>query len=515
MSVPPLGSIISGKYRLAQLIGEGGMGAVFAAENTVTHKRVAIKWLHPDVARRDQAAARLVREAQAAARVRHPNVVDVYDIEREGDAVFLVMEFLEGEPLTSALRRRDLRVHQMIALLLPAMRGVAEAHRQGVVHRDIKPDNIFLAREVDTRQPVPKVLDFGISKLVDPRDAEQLALTRTGSAMGTPLYMSYEQLTGAPDIDKRTDVYAFGVILYEALTGRPPFEANKFSELIVKVATQLPIHPKELRADIPTALCQLVLWAMAKDRDQRIPSMEVLIRELEPFATEHGFRAQMTLANASLPLLGSASDAAPGLRADLCSPTVVGSSSSAADVPASASSAAPAMGTQARHTLPQRRGRFKRSGAALAVFCVAFGALAAAVWHGWPAREPATVQLQSPVLPKPPSESPPASSRDADAEPELVRQPPTHVAEPPPSAVREHAGPAPVPPPKLGPSNVRRKLAAQASPRQEVPAAIQPPAAPVVETASMPAEPAAQAKPSDLGSGSEHRVYKAPLAIEF
>jgi eukaryotic-like serine/threonine-protein kinase len=302
---PDPGTVLGGKYRILRALGSGGMGTVFEAENLRTHKRVAVKWLLPNLARREEASVRLVREAQAAARVRHHNVVDVYDVEVEGDAVFLVMEYLEGEPLTAVFRRRDLRMDQLIALLLPAMRGVAAAHRQGIVHRDIKPDNIFLAREDGALEPVPKVLDFGIAKLIR-GDEEQPSITASGIAVGTPRYMSFEQLTGVKDIDVRADVYAFGVMLYEALTGRPPYEAETLSEHCFKMATQPARPPKSLRADIPTRLSDLVLRAMAKARSDRTPSVDALIRELEPFANEGSFLGSMTAPGTSVPPMAAA-----------------------------------------------------------------------------------------------------------------------------------------------------------------------------------------------------------------
>jgi eukaryotic-like serine/threonine-protein kinase len=257
------------------------MGTVLEAEHVQTYKRVAVKWLK--TTDRDS-QLRLVREAQAAARVRHPNVVDVYDVAQEGDTVFLILECLEGEPLSRLMERGGLPVHEWVALLLPAMRGVAAAHQQGVIHRDIKPDNIFLARVPDAPRPVPKLLDFGISKL-EPREHEQLTITSVGTAIGTPMYMSYEQLSGIGDVDARTDVYAFGVVLYEALTGQPPFEAETLSELSIKVATTLPVAPRQLRAEIAEPLERVLMRAMARDRTQRIASMDALIAALEPFAS--------------------------------------------------------------------------------------------------------------------------------------------------------------------------------------------------------------------------------------
>ncbi len=305
---PDVGATIGGKYRVVRRIGEGGMGVVVEAENLVTGKRVAIKWMHPQVAARPEAAERFLREARASARVRHPNVVDVYDAVHDQTTCFLVMELLEGEPLSYVLERGGMPAHELISLLLDAMRGVAAAHRQGVIHRDIKPDNIFLAIEGDRGNKIPKVLDFGISKVTG---SDAMSLTRTGATMGTPMYMSYEQLCGVKDIDARTDVYAFGVILYEALTGQPPFQAESFPELVVKITQTQPTPPKQLRPDIPRSLDRLVQRAMSKERETRVASLEELIRELEPFATAASFRAQMTADGTALPRVRPRSDEPP------------------------------------------------------------------------------------------------------------------------------------------------------------------------------------------------------------
>lgn len=297
---PDVGTVIGRRYRVVRRIGEGGMGVVVEAENVVTGKRVAIKWMHPEVAARPEAAERFLREARASARVRHPNVVDVYDAVHEDDACFLVMELLEGEPLSLMLERGGMPVHEVIALLLDAMRGVVAAHKQGVIHRDIKPDNIFLATESDRAPAVPKVLDFGISKVIG---AELMSLTRTGATMGTPMYMSYEQLCGVKDIDVRTDVYAFGVVLYEALTGRPPFEAANLPQLVAKMTHTQPATPRALRPDIPDRLDRVIQRAMSKERESRFSSLGELIEQLEPFASPHAFHQQLTAASAVLPVL--------------------------------------------------------------------------------------------------------------------------------------------------------------------------------------------------------------------
>jgi tRNA A-37 threonylcarbamoyl transferase component Bud32 len=300
---PPPGSIVGGKYRVVRLLGQGGMGAVFEAENTVTGKRVAIKWMHPHLADNTEASQRFVREAQASARVRHPNVVDVYDVVDENDGLFLVMEFLEGESLSALMQREGTPLPYVMSLIIAAMRGVAATHREGVIHRDIKPDNIFLAREGDDRL-VPKVLDFGISKV----SGSSMSITNTGATLGTPLYMSVEQLSGVKDIDVRTDVYAFAVIVYQIVTGQPPFMAETFPVLITKIMTEEARDPRALRPDVPKSLARLITWAMAKDRSHRLPDMETFIRELEPFSTERGFRQQMTLAGGAIPFAAASSD---------------------------------------------------------------------------------------------------------------------------------------------------------------------------------------------------------------
>lgn len=287
------GATVAGKYRIERLLGRGAIGSVYAAEQLETKKRVALKCVDVAQAFDPALAERLLREAQAAARVRHPNVVDIYDVGRDGELFFLVMEYLEGEPLSYAIARRDLPVHALIALLLPAMRGVAEVHRQGVVHRDIKPDNIFLARQLDAQQPCAIVLDFGISKL-QTRGSKLRTLTADGYAIGTPGYMAYEQALGDKDIDARVDVYAFGAILYEALTGRVPHAAEDFPSLLRQFLNQPVVPPLELRPELPRSLSALVMWALERDRQQRVSSMEAFIQELEPFATERGYRAELS-----------------------------------------------------------------------------------------------------------------------------------------------------------------------------------------------------------------------------
>jgi eukaryotic-like serine/threonine-protein kinase len=276
------GTLLGDRYRVVRVLGRGGMGLVAEARNVITDKRVAVKWLHAEVASDPEMSQRLVREATAASRIRHPNVVDVYDVIRDGAAIILVMELLEGEPMRALLERRP-SIPALLAVLLPAMRGVCEAHQQGVIHRDIHPGNIFLARESDG-VVTPKVLDFGISKIGSEAAKQAPTLTRSGITMGTPLYMSYEQLISARDVDARTDVYSFGVVLYEGLTGQVPYDGENFAAIAMQIVNGQPVPPRELRPDLAPELERIVLRAMARNREDRIATLDELARSLAPFA---------------------------------------------------------------------------------------------------------------------------------------------------------------------------------------------------------------------------------------
>ena len=317
--MPEVGELLVAKYRVLALLGAGGMGSVYRAENVLTGKHVALKWMHPQYATSPDAAERLIREARAASRLSHPNVVDVYDVIRDDQTLFLVMELLQGESLRDFLRSRgrprELPMHELIAILLGAMSGVAAAHAQGVIHRDLKPDNIFLERIPGVPQPIAKVLDFGIAKLAESGDVRGATLTQTGTAIGTPVYMSFEQLRGDKNIDFRTDVYAFGVMLYEALVGHAPFTAATLSELAIKVATTEAVPLKNLRPDVPTGLCAIIERAIRRNREERWPDVPSLMAALAPFAQLGTFRENMSFQDMTAPRA-----AAPQRRAQRASP---------------------------------------------------------------------------------------------------------------------------------------------------------------------------------------------------
>ncbi len=277
--LPKPGDLIGVRYRIESMLGKGGMGAVFAAVNQATGRAVAIKWMLPGAARSQESLARFLAEARATAKIEHPNVIQILDVGQDNHAPFLVMERLRGRSLAERLAHGRLSTHETLSVLIPALRGIAEAHSEGIIHRDLKPDNIFLCEGKDGSPRPPKVLDFGISKLYDQEGGT--SLTQTGIAMGTPQYMSPEQLNAPPDADARFDVYAMGVVLYECLTGRPPYNADGLFELVQQIASGNPTPIRMLAPDVPPDLEAVVMRAMHVNRDYRHRTIPELIAALE------------------------------------------------------------------------------------------------------------------------------------------------------------------------------------------------------------------------------------------
>jgi serine/threonine protein kinase len=272
-----------GRYTITRLVGEGGMGAVYEAQHRELGKRVAIKTLHQHHAASTDVRARFVREGQAASRIRHPHVVDVYDVAVEGDMPYLVMEFLEGEDVAKLVAREGaLSVQRAVDLLLPAVSAVAMANELGVVHRDLKPENVFLCVERGVIRP--RVVDFGISKLLDKETTS--ALTATDAFLGTPFYMSPEQAQGAKNVDAKSDQYSLGVILYECVTGRRPFDDPTLYKLMHKIVTGDFPKPRSIAPELPPAFEAVILKAMAIDPAGRFESTRALGAALLPFASD-------------------------------------------------------------------------------------------------------------------------------------------------------------------------------------------------------------------------------------
>jgi eukaryotic-like serine/threonine-protein kinase len=269
-----------GNYRIERLLGRGGMGEVYVATHTLLDKRVALKVLARHLVKDQALVQRFVREGRAAARVRHDNVIEVFDVGIEGEVPYLAMELLEGEPLAALYARGALPPETLAALLLPVAAAVASAHAHGIVHRDLKPDNVFLRR--DTRGQVqPIVLDFGISKLAED---VSLNLTETSAVMGTPYYMSPEQARGAKNVTGATDQYALGVMLYEGATGKRPFDGESLLELVYKITSGEFVPPATANPAVPPALADLIVKAMARQAGDRYVDVWTFGQALLPFA---------------------------------------------------------------------------------------------------------------------------------------------------------------------------------------------------------------------------------------
>ncbi len=277
-----LGKRIDGRYLVRSVLGEGGMGLVFEAEHLKIGRPVAVKVLHARQARNKSAVRRFYREAKAAAAIGHPNICEVYDFGTLVDGrPYLVMERLSGETLAERIAKDAvLEFDDAVEILTQVLSGLAAAHEKGIVHRDIKPENVFLAQR-GASTPTVKLLDFGISKVVAPhRKGEELDLTRPGMVMGTPHYMSPEQARGERDLDARVDVYACGVILYEALTGCRPFTAPNYDTLLLQILSSKPRPARELRPALPAGFDRVIDLAMAPAREQRYATADDFARDL-------------------------------------------------------------------------------------------------------------------------------------------------------------------------------------------------------------------------------------------
>lgn len=282
------GQMLAGKYRVDRVLGMGGMGVVVQATHAALGQRVALKFMLPSALGDAEAVGRFLREARAAVRLKSEHVARVLDVGSLDDgAPYIVMEFLEGEDIGALVRRRGaLPVAETTELVLQACEALAEAHALGIVHRDLKPPNLFLTRAADG-SPVVKVLDFGISKSTDVADA-QLALTRTTAVMGSPLYMSPEQMKSARSVDARSDIWSLGVILHELTTAKVPFEADSLGSLMAQVLAPEPVRSiEQMRADLGGAFGEVVARCLEKDRDKRYPNVGDLAAALAPFAPPH------------------------------------------------------------------------------------------------------------------------------------------------------------------------------------------------------------------------------------
>ncbi|RYZ04115.1 MAG: serine/threonine protein kinase [Myxococcales bacterium] len=299
------GVVIARKYRLESLLGEGGMGAVWRAFNLQLEVPVALKLLRSDLAATDL-GERLRVEARAAAKLVHPSIVRIFDIgESESGEPFIVMELLSGESMSEMLLRGSLPAVNAVQLLLPIAEALSLAHSRGVVHRDLKPDNIFIANEGSILQP--KLLDFGIAKVTSGAIGGAPTLTQTGTLLGSPDYMSPEQAYAQPDVDERSDIWAFSVVLYEALAGRTPFRGESVASILRSVVQDEPA-PLEQVAQVDPALAAIVRRGMTKDREARPASIFELGRELALWLYSQGVLEDVTGASLEAKWLGRSTE---------------------------------------------------------------------------------------------------------------------------------------------------------------------------------------------------------------
>ena len=282
------GDVLAGKYLVIRVIGRGGMGVVVEARHAELHERVAIKVLHKRYLDNAEARARFQHEARASVRIRGEHSARLLDVgTTDAGAPFIVMELLEGADLSQIIRSGLLPVQEAVLYILQACEGMAEVHAHGIIHRDLKPGNLFVTRRPDGT-PLVKVLDFGIAKSALPMNDGEHAVTMTLVALGTPLYMSPEQIRSSRDVDARADVWSLGAILYELLAGRPAFGGNSVANITAQVLEAQPPSVAAIRPEVSPDLDRALGRALAKKPEQRFVDVAAFAKAIAPFAGEGG-----------------------------------------------------------------------------------------------------------------------------------------------------------------------------------------------------------------------------------
>ena len=311
------GDVLAGKYRVERVLGQGGMGIVVAAVHLQLRQRVALKFLLPQALKSPEMLARFAHEARAAARIRSEHVARVVDVgSLETGVPYIVMEYLEGGDLADYVAKRGpLPIEHAVELILEACEGLAEAHSLGVVHRDLKPANLFLARSPDGTACL-KILDFGISKIISP-DEPEFHMTQTGAIVGSPYYMAPEQMRSSRTIDARADVWSLGVILYELVSGRVPFDATTLPQLCGMVLSDPPPALDQWRADVPPRFQELVSHCLEKEpgmRFQSVADLALALAEFAPAGAARSIERILRISGSSLKPGHRASDRGPSLE---------------------------------------------------------------------------------------------------------------------------------------------------------------------------------------------------------
>lgn len=406
---PLVGKLVSDRYRIIRKLGEGGMGAVYLAEHVLIEKKVALKVLAPELARRNDLAARFLQEARSASRIGHENVIDISDYGQSAEgSVYIAMEFLDGVDLGKTVGETGpLPWARAKGIVLQICRALRAAHGQGIVHRDMKPENIFLIQR-EGRPDFVKLLDFGIAKVMGMDNTPRL--TRTGMIFGTPEYMAPEQAEGK-DADHRADIYAVGCVIYHLVTGAAPFAAPSFMAMLTKHLLEDPVAPGVRRPDlgIPAALDALVLKALEKDRARRMQNMQEMIAAVE--------------ACEAVPAVGRSSATRElGGGEPVAARTVVGQE---ADVDAPT-----VLGTATTQSPVARAARFPGRRVALVVAGTIAGT-SAALWWALSERPAPAPTAVAPTPPSPPGVAKPTPSPPSPAEAPAEAKGPAATAEHP------------------------------------------------------------------------------------
>ncbi len=388
--LPKPGDLLGGKFRIEALIGRGGMGAVFSAQHEMLGQRVAIKMLLSAVASNREAVARFLNEARAAARIEGEHVARVMDVATLDDGrPYMVIEYLDGSDLSQHLEARGpLPVRETVDHILQALEALAQAHARGIVHRDFKPSNLFLARRLDGTTLV-KVLDFGIAKATQPQTFQESAsVTRSNAILGSPQYMSPEQLRNPRNVDARTDIWAVGLTLYELLTGSAPFSGRTFGELFAAILEETAPPIRAQRPDVDPELEAIIARCLCRDVNQRYPNVtelaQVLARHGSPRAAFSVERIVSVLPPPLVVLPSATGAAARGQdpASGVSRPAVpYGASPSEASGPAErtapplSSTRSPALASTALASSGKKRGLFWIAGAGVAVILAVFAGI--------------------------------------------------------------------------------------------------------------------------------------------
>jgi serine/threonine-protein kinase len=458
---PAIGTILDDKYRIVRELGTGGMGAVYEGENVRIRRKVAIKLLHATVSSQSEAVMRFEREAEAAGRIGSDHICEVLDLGILADGTrYLVMEYLDGETLGARIKRAGrMGPLMIIPIMAQVLDALGAAHAAGIIHRDLKPDNIFILPIKNGVPDFVKILDFGVSKFA--QSSDEMNMTRAGAVVGTPYYMSPEQARGTSQIDARSDVYALGVLLYQATTGQVPFQAQTFNELLFKIVLEPAPPPQQYAPDLDPEFSAIIQKAMAREPPHRFQSCAEFKDALIAWmASRVGPSAMSLPGQRSITVPPNAGLRSPTVPPSLSGPPPALHQSQPAWAVSSASGANPAQnwqntpGTPTPAATPQTGsswGNASQSGqiaakpgrsglavgaiTAAAIALVGGGGLAIFFMGGKPAQPQTTTQAAQPTAaPSPTETAPPATAAPTSDPAPIASAAPTSSADVAPTA---------------------------------------------------------------------------------